>query len=93
MGTQNIIWLPIVREKLLQFRSEHFTSEETLEFIFKLILDTEEFLKNEFVGETYTEEFGTYKGISRIVVRKFRVYYEKNQDNIIVLGILFPGEK
>ncbi|WP_245745372.1 hypothetical protein [Lentibacillus persicus] len=58
-----------------------------------MILDTEEFLKNELVGETYTEEFGIYKGLSRIVVRKFRVYYEKNQDNIIVLGILFPGEK
>ncbi|TFJ91967.1 hypothetical protein [Lentibacillus salicampi] len=93
MGTKNIIWLPIVREKLLQFRSEHFTAEETLEFIFKLIIDIEELLKNEFVGKTYIEEFGDYKGLSRIVFRKFRVYYEKDQDNIIVLGILFPGEK
>lgn len=93
MGTNNIIWLPIVREKLLQFRSEHFTSEETLEFIFKLILDIEELLKSEFVSQTYTEEFGAYKGLSRIVIKKFRVYYEKSQDNILILGILFPGEK
>lgn len=93
MGTKNIIWLPVVRKKLLQFRSEHFTSKETLEFISELILDIEELVKNEFVLETYTEEFGVYKGLSRIVIRKFRVYYEKNKDNIIVLGILFPGEK
>lgn len=93
MGSKNIIWLPAVREKLLQFRSKHFTSEETLEFILKLILDIEESLKNEFVLETYTEEFGAYKDLSRIVIRKFRIYYEKDQDNILVLGILFPGEK
>ncbi|GGJ82163.1 hypothetical protein GCM10007063_00760 [Lentibacillus kapialis] len=58
-----------------------------------MILDIEEFLQNEFVEQTYTEEFGTYKGLSRIVIKKFRVYYEKNQDNIIVLGILDSRKK
>lgn len=93
MGRKNVIWFPAVREKLLQFRSEHFTSEETLDFVFKLILDIDEFLLSEFILKTYTEEFGVYKGLSRIVIRKFKVYYEQDQDNILILAILFPGEK
>ncbi|MEZ7172703.1 hypothetical protein [Sporosarcina sp. OR05] len=92
MGSKNIIWFPAVREKLMQFRSEHFTPEETLEFIFTLILAIEESLRDEFILKTYTEEFGFYKGLSRIVIRKFKIYYEKDQNNIIILGILFPGE-
>ncbi|WP_245833155.1 hypothetical protein [Oceanobacillus timonensis] len=59
----------------------------------KLIIDIEEFLKYEIVGQTYVEEFGVYKGLSRIVIRKFRVYYEKDKNDIIVLAVLFPGEK
>jgi hypothetical protein len=58
-----------------------------------LIIDIEEIFKNDFVGQTYIEEFGTYIGLSRIVIRKFRVYYEKDKDNTIVLAVLFPGEK
>jgi len=76
MGTRSVIWPPNVREKLLQYRSVHFTPEETMDFIFKLILDIEELLKNDFVGHTYTEEFGVYKGLSRIVIKKFRIYYK-----------------
>jgi len=55
VGTENIIWPPVVREKLLQYRSKQFSAEETREFIVKLILDIEEFLKYEFVGQTYKE--------------------------------------
>lgn len=89
---RNVIWLPSVREKLSRFRSEHFTAEETLDFILTFVIETEELLKSKFIGRTYTEEFGHYKGLSRIVIRKFRVYYKKDQDNIIILAILFPGE-
>lgn len=93
MGTKNIIWFLTEREKLIQFRSSYFTAEETLEFISELIVDIEDLLKNEFISQSYTEEFGAYKGLYRIVIKKFRVYYEIDQDNIVILGILFPGEK
>ncbi|MCM3388237.1 hypothetical protein M3649_08830 [Ureibacillus chungkukjangi] len=90
---RNVIWSIAVREKLLQFKSERFTTEETLEFITHLILETDEILKNGVIGQTYTEEFGKYAGISRIVVKKFRIYYKKDQHNFYILAILFPGEK
>ncbi len=93
MDDLNVVWLPTVKEKLLQFRSIHFTSEETLDFIYSFIMDIEELLKNYIVGQTYTEEVGPYQGLSRIVIRKFRVYYQKDHNNIVILAILFPGEK
>ena len=93
MNSRNIIWPPVVREKLSQFRSEHFTPEETLNFIYQVVLETEELLKNKVVTQTYTEEYGDYRGLSRIIIRKFRVYFKRNKDDIIILAILFPGEK
>jgi hypothetical protein len=48
----------------LQFRSERFAAEETLDFIYQLILEIEELLKNGVVTQTYIEEFGAYRGLS-----------------------------
>ena len=50
---------------LSDFRSEHFTLEETLDFILTFIIETEELLKSKFISWTYTEEFGYYKGLSQ----------------------------
>lgn len=92
MVDRNVIWSPAVKEKLTQFRSDRFTPEETLDFISQFILETEELLNNRIIGKSYTEEFGKYKGITRIVVKKFRVYYKLFNDNVVILAILFPGE-
>jgi len=43
MGFRNVIWTPIVKEKLMEFRSERYTSEETLGFISRFIKETEDF--------------------------------------------------
>lgn len=74
MNDRNVVWLPSVRSKLLQFRNERFTPEETL-----LYMETERLLKNPVLGRTYTEEAGDYKGVSRVLIRKFRVYFEQIQ--------------
>jgi hypothetical protein len=79
MKSRKVVWLPVVRDKLVQFRSIRFTPEETFDFISQLVLETEDLLRNPVLGKTYTEELGKYKGISRIVVRKFRVYFSRNQ--------------
>lgn len=71
MNSYKIIWTPIVRDKLLEFRSERFTPEETFDYISQIILETEDLLKNPVIGKTYTEEFGKFKGITRIVVMGF----------------------
>jgi len=92
MYERNVIWSPAVKEKLTQFRSERFTAEETLDFICQFILDTEELLKNNVIGKSYTEEFGEYKGISRMVIKRFRVYYKLIDHDIVILAVLFPGE-
>jgi len=77
MNSRNVIWTPVVREKLIEFRNERFTPEETLNYISQIIIETEEFLRNPVIGKTYTEEFGRYKGISRIIIRKFKIYYKQ----------------
>jgi plasmid stabilization system protein ParE len=92
MGTRNVIWSPAVREKLIGFRSLRFTPEETLDFISQLVLETEELLKNPLIGKVYTEEFGKYKGISRIVIKKFQIYFKQVDNDIVIIAILFPGE-
>jgi plasmid stabilization system protein ParE len=92
MKSRKVVWLPVVRDKLVQFRSIRFTPEETFDFISQLVLETEDLLRNPVLGKTYTEELGKYKGISRIVVRKFRVYFQEIKNEIIILAILFPGE-
>jgi mRNA-degrading endonuclease RelE of RelBE toxin-antitoxin system len=93
MKDRQIIWLPIVRSKLRQFRSEQFTPEETFDYISQLVLEAEDMLKNPAITMTYKEEFGVYKGLSRIVINKFRIYYEPVQSCITVVSVLFPGEK
>ncbi|MDC3416682.1 hypothetical protein [Aquibacillus salsiterrae] len=90
--SRNITWTPIVREKLIEFRSERFTPVETLDFISQVVLETEDVLKNPVIGKNYTEEFGKYKGISRIVVRKFQFYFKQDDNDVIVIAVLFPGE-
>lgn len=64
-----------------------------MEFIVNLIVEVEEFLKNGILDRAYTEKFGAYQGLSRIVMRKFRIYFERDNDRIIVLAIVFPGEE
>ena len=92
MNSRNVIWPISVRGKLIQFRSIRYTPEETFDFIAQLILEIEDLLKNKAIGRAYTEEFGKYKGISRIVVKKFRIYFEQINNDIIIVAILFPGE-
>jgi hypothetical protein len=57
-----------------------------------LFLETEDLLKNPIIGKTYTEEFGKYKGISRVVIKKFQIYFKPVDDNVLIIAILFPGE-
>ena len=92
MEFRNVLWTPIVREKLLDFRSIRFTPEETLDFISQIVLETEDLLKNPFLGKVYTEEFGKYKGISRIVIKKFQIYFKQMDNYIVIIAVLFPGE-
>ncbi|WP_284638125.1 type II toxin-antitoxin system RelE/ParE family toxin [Paenibacillus silviterrae] len=87
-----LVWLPAVRKKLVRFRSDRFTPEETYDFIISLILETEALLTNPILSKSYIEESRTYAGLSRVVVKKFRIYYQKQDNKIIVLAILFPGE-
>jgi plasmid stabilization system protein ParE len=92
MESRNVIWTPTVREKLIEFRSSRFTPEETLDYISQLVLETEDLLKNPLIGKAYTEEFGKYKGISRIVIKKFQIYFKHVNNDIVISAILFPGE-
>ncbi|WP_100407758.1 type II toxin-antitoxin system RelE/ParE family toxin [Bacillus solitudinis] len=92
MYNRNVIWSPAVKEKLTQFRSERFTPEETLDFISQFIIETEDLLKNSIIRKTYTEEIGKYKGITRVVIKKFRVYYKLIDNDVVILAVLFLGE-
>lgn len=64
-----VLWSPAVRTKLSRFRSERFSPEETFDFISQLILETEAVLSNQVLSKAYTEEGGTYTGLTRIVIR------------------------
>jgi hypothetical protein len=55
-------------------------------------LEVEKILLNSVISKTYTEEHGDYKGISRIVVNKFKVYYECGEGDIVIVAVKFPGE-
>lgn len=88
-----VLWSPVVRNKLSQFRSERFSPEETFDFISQWILETEAVLSNLVLSKAYTEEDGTYMGLSRIVVKRFRVYFEQFENEIRIVAVLFPGEK
>lgn len=88
-----VLWPPAVRYKLSQFRSERFTPEETYDFISQFILETEVILTNPIIGKAYTEESGIYVGLSRIVVKRFRIYFEQRENEVWIVAVLFPGEK
>ena len=92
MTTRRIKWPTPIRMKLLTFRSPHFTPDETLDFIAQFIVETEDVLSNPIVSRHYTEEYGEFKGISRIVIRKFRVYFEVLGHDVVILAVKFPGE-
>lgn len=87
-----IIWTPRVRRKLLQYRSEKYTPEETYDFLAQTVLEAETLLSNPILSRTYKEEYDDYKGVSRIVINKFRIYYELNDGEVTVVAVLFPGE-
>ncbi len=93
MNVRKITWLPTVRRKLISFRSGRFTPVETLDFISQLVLETESLLSNHVLTKGFTEVSGQFSGINRIVVRRFRFYYECSGNEFIVVGVLFPGEK
>ncbi len=93
MKSNQVIWTEPIVEKLRSFRSEHFTPEETYDFIVQLILESEDLLLNPILGRTYVEEFGEFKGHSRLVCRKFRIYYRMIRNDIVVIALLFPGER
>ncbi|MCW3490019.1 type II toxin-antitoxin system RelE/ParE family toxin [Dethiobacter alkaliphilus] len=93
MSERNVVWLPSVRSKLLHYRNERFTPEDTLGFVSQIVLETDRLLKNPVLGRTYTEESGTYQGVSRVLIRNFRIYYEQYHDDIVIVAILFPGER
>jgi hypothetical protein len=58
-----------------------------------LIIEAEALLLNQVWSKSYTEESGEYKGFSRIVIKKFRIYFKLIDRNIVVAAVLFPGEK
>lgn len=87
-----VIWPDLVYRKLFTLHSKHFTTEETQDFLINLVLDIESYLLNPILSKTYTEEFGNLAGISRIIVKKFCIYYERYDDEIIILDIKFPRE-
>lgn len=93
MKVRQIIWPGPVRNKLLAFRSERFTSEETHDYIVQIILETESLLLNPVLSKVYTEEAGEYAGFMRLVVRKFRFYIESVEDDAVVVAVKFSGEK
>jgi Plasmid stabilization system protein len=93
MKKRELVWTPAVRSKLARFRSERFTPEETLDFIAEFILETEALLSTPALSKAYTEESGAFAGLSRIVIKKFRVYFEQHENQVVILAVLFPGEK
>ncbi|WP_438444207.1 hypothetical protein [Gorillibacterium sp. sgz5001074] len=88
-----VLWPPAVRYKLSQFRSERFSPEETYDFLSQFILEAEAVLANPMIAQSYTEESGTYVGLSRIVVKRFRIYFEQQENEVWIVAVLFPGEK
>lgn len=93
MKVSQVIWPRPVRNKLLAFRSEYFTPEETYNFIVSVISETESLLLNPVLGKVYTEETGEYAGFMRLVVRKFRFYIETVENDAVVVAVKYPGEK
>ena len=93
MNVKEVIWPEPVMKKLFTFQSEHFTSEESYDYVVQLILETEDALLNPVLGKTYLEEYGEFRGFSRMVVKKCRLYYKVISDTLIIVAVLFPGEQ
>lgn len=93
MNVNEVIWPEPIMRKLFTYQSEHFTTEESYDYIVQLILETEDALLNPILGKTYLEEYGEFSGFSRILVKKCRVYYKVISDNVIIAAVLFAGEK
>lgn len=64
-----------------------------VDFISQLILETEALLSNRILSKAYSEEDGPYAGMSRIVIKRFRLYFEQFENEILIVAVLFPGEK
>lgn len=89
---KHVYWSASAENKIQHYKSEYYTLEETRDYIAWLMNNTENLLLNPLLTRRYTEEQGKYKGISRVVSRKFKIYYEKVDDDIIILAVKFPGE-
>jgi len=93
MKVRQVIWPSPIRNKLLAFRNERFTPEETYDYIIQIILETESLLLNSVLSKVYTEEAGEYAGFMRLIVRKFKFYIEPVEDDAVVVAVKYPGEK
>lgn len=91
MNKVRVLWPKPVQDKLFSYESTHFTKAVTRRYLTNLVLQTENLLLNPVLSKTYTEEYGFYQGVSRIVVNKFKVYYERHDEDIIILAVKFPG--
>ncbi|MBP1968515.1 plasmid stabilization system protein ParE [Virgibacillus natechei] len=89
---KHVVWSETAENKVIFYKSEHYTVEETRDFIARLMSDIESLLLNPFLSKRYLEDQGKYKGVSRIVLHKFIFYYKKVDDEIIVLAVKYPGE-
>jgi mRNA-degrading endonuclease RelE of RelBE toxin-antitoxin system len=92
MNVYRIDWPEPIINKLKSFQSGHFTPQESYDYIFQVVMETEDLLKNPIIGKSYIEESGEYIGFLRIVVRKFRIYYKIINNSIVIVSVLFPGE-
>lgn len=92
MIDKRINWTPTAIATLKEFRSLRFTPQETLDYISQLILETDFLLSSGLISHYYIEQVGKYKGLHRIVVKGFRIYYEINEHEFTVLAILFPRQ-
>ena len=92
MMKSRVIWSNIVNEKLFSYQNEHFSKEETHDYLINLVIETENLLLNPILSKTYTEEYGMYAGVSRVVINKFRIYFEYVGDDVIILDINYPRE-
>lgn len=88
-----VFWSESAENKIRNFRSDYYTMEETRDFVTLLMYEVESLLLNPFLSKRYVEEKGKYKGISRAVLRKFRIYYKRIDGKILIMAIKYPGEK
>jgi hypothetical protein len=93
MIAEKVEWPEPVLNKLRSFTSQHFSPEEIYDYIVQLIIEAEDLLLNQVLSKSYIEESGVYKGFSRIVIKKSRIYFKLIDRNIVVAAVLFPGEK